>query len=268
MGAGQPSSVTAKRGDGSIYFQWSPATDANDYEVHISCPDTAETTIDRTTETSFTKIGLKNGLEYSAQIIARNDRSQSIPSEAVKLAPVKHQSSFEFFVKYEKHSDQISLTWTMIPTSSYYRIERCDVEQKNQFTRITTINDNTVSTFQDQISSKLCQFSCRGHYYRISVSVNKMLSDEARLSNKIFCRVKTGVHQCIFPQKEDDTDSDCSADSTSARYSVDETDSSKTTANDVKNATKNKLPTINDLKLKQGISDKNDTMTHDILVSE
>lgn len=209
MSIGKPCNLTAKRGDGTIFFQWSPVQDASIYEIHIDCPETGERSIDRTTQTCFTKHGLKNGLCYTAQIIAANDECRDLPSEALKVTPMEGQSSFEFLAKLVKDSDQINLSWTIIPTSSYYRIERCDIGRDNKFTCITTINDNQISTFQDQLSCGSSKVRCGGHCYRISLSDNTILLDKSRLSNRLFCKTKVDISQCIHSSTNDKSNLDC-----------------------------------------------------------
>ena len=221
MGVGKPLNLTAQRGDGTVQLQWSPVANATGYEVHISCPDTAEAMIDRINKTSFTKTGLKNGLRYFAQIIASGQNSKSVPSDSVEIEPIQNSPSFEFLATYCNQSDQISLIWTLVPTSSFYQIERCDNPSRSQFARIAIINDNRRSTFQDRMGTG-CQLGCHGHYYRISFSNKKVLPDEARLSNKIFCRTNHGLNQGISGSiVDDDSDSEhCPATEESDKQQV------------------------------------------------
>lgn len=228
MVLGKPSKLIAQRGDGTVQLQWSPVANANGYEIHMSCPGTAEAMIDRSGKPNFTKTGLKNGLRYVVQIIATGQNMKSMPSDLVEIGSIQNSPSFELLATYSNQSDQISLNWTSVPTSSFYQIERCDNPSRNQFARLTTIKDNRKLTFQDRMGN-WCQPDCHGHYYRISFSNNKLVPDEARLSNKIFCRTNRGLTQGISGLTVDDDAVSISGDGlTSGTTATGESDEDET----------------------------------------
>jgi hypothetical protein len=79
-----PTGVTATPGDGEVLVEWSPVADATSYVVTIDGANAPTTT----TATSYTVLGLTNGVEYEFAVIAFDAAANpSDPSSSVLATP-------------------------------------------------------------------------------------------------------------------------------------------------------------------------------------
>jgi len=144
-----PVNVTATVGNGQVGLTWSPASDAQTYDIYRSTSPGDEVIYQQgIVGTSFTDTSVTNGVTYYYQVSAGNGVGESNLSQEVSATPLPPLPPVPASLKAAAlNSSEVSLSWTEPPgAATSFTLER-SVDGVN-FAPLTTL-DGTASSYVD-----------------------------------------------------------------------------------------------------------------------
>jgi hypothetical protein len=186
--------LTVKNGYERAFIQWSAVHGATNYDLQVKDPHACTLRVYKSKATHVVVTDLNNQENYWVQVVANKTDGTTERSMDYLIKPRADLPYFYLWVKCTGTPGKMRLQWTTIPTIVGYHIERWDIGHANKYITVGNIQDNNISTFEDQTPCDPTKLGCAGHQYKIFALDATWLPKGSKSSAKVFCMQEAKIN--------------------------------------------------------------------------